>query len=440
MVRGKIVRALVLAFLVASLLVSLPAAVGVGHLLSEQRIAEAERLLERSAGLLARTVARSLEIDERAERSGPLLRRLSQETLLEMALFDAEGRIVAASNAEALPELDLSRFPIGEPSQTVAADALRGRREHLAVVVPLRRPAPGNRGPTLPYNLLVSESFGSLRAAINTARIIILLGSLLSALMAVAVSFLLADRITVPVFTELRRLESMRRDFVANVSHELKTPLTASQGMVETLIDDPEMEPNTRRLFLFKIRDQTTRLGALVDDLLTLSRIERAGEALDVQPIDLGDVIQRAIASRRHQASNAGVTIATKLQGERIELEADPAALEIAIVNLLDNGIKYAGEGERVEIRARRDGRLVVVSVEDSGPGIDAVHLDRIFERFYRVDAGRSRAVGGTGLGLAIVKHVALAHGGEVTVESEPEHGTCFRLSIPVVFSATQAR
>lgn len=233
--------------------------------------------------------------------------------------------------------------------------------------------------------------------------------------------------------SDLKRLERVRQEFMANVSHEIKTPVTAIRGLVETLAEDSEMAPETRERFLAKLSGQATRLSALVGDLLTLSRLESAEQRHVRERLDLRAVL-REVAERLEGAGRAkGIRFELGLPPEPIELEADGEALTQAVSNLVDNAIKYTECGGEVTVRLERRAEEAVVEVKDTGVGIAAHHLDRIFERFYTVDKSRSRERGGTGLGLAIVKHVALAHGGSVEVESTPGAGSTFKLLLPFV-------
>ncbi len=232
--------------------------------------------------------------------------------------------------------------------------------------------------------------------------------------------------------TELRRLEDVRRDFVANVSHELKTPLTAIGAMVETLLDDPEMERDTRQRFMERIRDQAARLSAMVQDLLSLSRLESSEQPLRREPVELGGLVETLAASLRPEAERRGLSLEVATGDAPLSVYGDPEALRQLAANLLDNALKYTPSGGRVTVRAGRDGGGVTLEVQDTGPGIELQHQERIFERFYRVDRGRSREVGGTGLGLSIVKHVARAHGGAVAVRSAPGQGSTFTVRLPL--------
>ncbi len=229
--------------------------------------------------------------------------------------------------------------------------------------------------------------------------------------------------------TQLRRLELTRRDFVANVSHELKTPITSIKGFVETLLAGALKEPENAENFLHIIARQTDRINEIIDDLLSLSNLERQAE--QGQVFLTGGKI-RVVAEAALQlcaAKAAAKDIALQLEcPENLRARINGPLLEQALVNLVDNAVKYSPPGSVVQLEAERQGAEVVVRVRDQGVGIDRAHLSRIFERFYRVDASRSRKVGGTGLGLAIVKHIAQAHGGRITVESTPGQGSVFSL------------
>jgi two-component system phosphate regulon sensor histidine kinase PhoR len=233
--------------------------------------------------------------------------------------------------------------------------------------------------------------------------------------------------------TDLRRLETVRRDFVANVSHELKTPVTAIRGLAETLIDDPGMERETHRGFLTKVRDQAERLSRLVGDLLALSRVESGGAALEREILDLRDPVRDSVRALEPAAAAKGLGFEAVIPPESLAVRGDREALRQVADNLLDNAVKYTPAGGRVRVVLRREAGEAVLEVHDSGPGIAPEHLGRIFERFYRVDKARSRELGGTGLGLSIVRHVALAHGGQAAVESTVGQGSTFRVRLPIV-------
>ncbi|MCA8972238.1 MAG: PAS domain-containing protein [Planctomycetes bacterium] len=232
--------------------------------------------------------------------------------------------------------------------------------------------------------------------------------------------------------SHLRRLERIRRDFVSNVSHELKTPLMAIQGIVETMLDDPDMDPETSVRFLARLRNQSERLGSLVHDLLELSRVESLQVAQERVRIDLRQAIRNSIEHSAPYADEKDIRLSYDEHDEPLMVLGDSEMLRQLADNLLQNAIKYTPGDGSVSARCFRRDDSAIFEVRDSGIGIERKHLGRIFERFYRVDKARSRELGGTGLGLSIVKHVALAHDGNVEVESEPGVGSCFRLSLPL--------
>ncbi len=233
--------------------------------------------------------------------------------------------------------------------------------------------------------------------------------------------------------TDLTRVADMRRDFVANVSHELKTPLAAIRGYAETLRDGALEEQETARRFTERLLWQCRRLQALLDDLLTLSKLESVSPPADREreAVDLAAIGGRAVEMLGTAARERRLSLEVKDEGvPRIPGDAD--GLERLMVNLLDNAIKYNRPGGEVQLRLTRQAGHAVVEVTDTGIGIPAEALPRIFERFYRVDKGRAREEGGTGLGLAIVKHLAQSHGGRVEVESRVGRGTTFRVFLPL--------
>jgi len=223
--------------------------------------------------------------------------------------------------------------------------------------------------------------------------------------------------------TEIRRLETVRRDFVANVSHELKTPLTSISGYAETLLADVPDAETTRR-FLGTILDNARRMQRLVDDLLDLARIEVGRWQPEAEPVDVADTAHEMWHELADRAASRGVEFSVDAEPGAGTLRADPDALRQVLANLLENSLRYTGRGGRIVCRSRLDNGGVAVSVTDNGSGIPHEHLPRIFERFYRADQSRSREEGGTGLGLAIVKHLVEAHGGRVYAESERGVGT----------------
>ena len=232
--------------------------------------------------------------------------------------------------------------------------------------------------------------------------------------------------------TQLRRLENMRKDFVANVSHEIKTPLTAIKGFVETLHQGDVDQPEERKRFLGIIQKHVDRLSSIIEDLLSLSRIEQEGEmpAIQFEKGPINDLFMSALQICRSKAEEKKIDIHLTCEKQLIS-SFDPSLLEQAVVNLLDNAIKYSDPGSTINLKATLDDSEVKIIVEDQGIGIAKKHLPRIFERFYRVDKARSRKQGGTGLGLAIVKHITQLHGGQITVESTLGQGSQFTLHLP---------
>lgn len=229
--------------------------------------------------------------------------------------------------------------------------------------------------------------------------------------------------------TGIRRLESLRRDFVANVSHELRTPVTAILSAAETLDMALEKDPEGARKFLAIVERNAQRLQRLIEDLLDLSRIESRELKLRPEKVEFEPFASHLLGMFRDRADKK--RIATKLDcAKDLEVEADRRALEQILTNLVDNAVKYCPEGSTVTVHAHKDGKGARIAVRDDGPGIDAAHLPRLFERFYRVEAGRSRDMGGTGLGLSIVKHLAEAMGGSVDVKSTVGKGTEFEVSL----------
>ena len=230
--------------------------------------------------------------------------------------------------------------------------------------------------------------------------------------------------------TKLRRLETIRRDFVANVSHELKTPLTSISGYAETLADETPAGTQAEQ-FARIILDNAHRMQRLVEELLDLSRIESGGWRPTPERIDVSAVAREAWAPFAGRAQAHGVELALDIGATAETVTADPHAARQILTNLFDNALRYTPPGGRITVSAKREGSAALLAVQDTGSGIAPEHLPRIFERFYRADPGRSRAEGGTGLGLAIVKHLVEAHGGRVEARSRVGNGTTIRMSFP---------
>jgi len=230
--------------------------------------------------------------------------------------------------------------------------------------------------------------------------------------------------------TELRRLERVRRDFVANVSHEFKTPLTAIQGFAETLLGGALDDQANRKRFVEIIREQSQRLTRLTDDLLKLSRIEAGRLELESHPVSVPALVNACVESARLKAESKGLQISVELTEDIPAIRGDAVQLSEVLQNLVDNAMQYTPPGGNIDVTAYCNGHEVIFTVADTGIGIPESDLERIFERFYRVDAARSREAGGTGLGLSIARHIVDAHGGRIWVESAVGQGSRFRFSI----------
>ncbi len=232
--------------------------------------------------------------------------------------------------------------------------------------------------------------------------------------------------------TDLRRLESMRQEFVANVSHELKTPLSSIRAYAETLSAGAVNDPEHRGTFLHRIEEQADRLNNLIQDLLSLSRIESGRQTYDIATVNVADIVTTCIAENQGAANLKRIHLSCSDIQQDLRIQADEEGLAQIINNLIGNAIKYTSEGGEVTVVLRQQESTICMDVRDTGIGIDEEHLTRVFERFYRVDKARSRELGGTGLGLAIVKHLAQAFGGNVTVTSQPTKGSTFTVQLPV--------
>jgi two-component system phosphate regulon sensor histidine kinase PhoR len=234
--------------------------------------------------------------------------------------------------------------------------------------------------------------------------------------------------------TELKKLEQMRKDFVANVSHELKTPITSIKGFSETLLDGAMNDKAALEAFLSIILKESDRLQSLIQDLLELSKIEQHGFRLNVTEVNLNSQISDVLAILKRKAEEKQVAV-EMVASEDVIIQGDPDRLKQVFINLLNNALNYTPKDGTVLIHLSEDDGHAVVRIEDTGIGIEKSEISRIFERFYRVDKARSRNSGGTGLGLAIVKHIIEAHKGSVEVESELGTGTVFTIKLLKSFS-----
>lgn len=232
---------------------------------------------------------------------------------------------------------------------------------------------------------------------------------------------------------ELKRVNRMRRDFVANVSHELKTPATSLKLLAESLVEILDEDPEQARFFAQRLKSETERLAHLTSDLLDLARLESEEGLQNPGPVDVRSVLMVVLARLRPAAKGKNITLSWKRSGSAglYEIRGDETQLTSMFANLVENAIKYTPRGGRVDVEGESSEREVAVRVSDTGIGIPEGSLPRIFERFYRVDKARSKETGGTGLGLSIVRHVAEKHGGTVAVESSVGEGTTFTVRLP---------
>jgi two-component system phosphate regulon sensor histidine kinase PhoR len=234
--------------------------------------------------------------------------------------------------------------------------------------------------------------------------------------------------LTLHDLTRRRRIDTTRREFVSNVSHELRSPLASVKAMVETLQAGAKNDAEKADDFLERINEEVDRMTALVTELLELSRLESGRVEMDVEPFDLGPIVLGVVDRLKMQADAGGVELACDIPAGLSTVLGEKAKISQVLVNLIDNALRFTPNGGDVRITAKRAGDMVEVTVSDTGPGIPPEHLPHLFERFYKVD--RSRQEGGTGLGLAIVRHIVQAHGGKVTVESEVGNGTRFTFTL----------
>jgi len=237
--------------------------------------------------------------------------------------------------------------------------------------------------------------------------------------------------------SELANLERVRRDFVANASHELKTPITAIRGLTETMLDDPSMDDETRLRFVERISAQSMRLSVLVTDLLAISRLEADQAEQKHDLIDMQELVKRSVSAAKAACVEKQLELSLDPDDTISDMKAmtvgDMQSLSQMVDNLLDNAVKYTPSGGQVSVRLTASDHQIQLQVSDTGIGIDNLARQRIFERFYRVDKARSRDLGGTGLGLSIVKNIAEQHGGAVQLESELGVGSTFTVTLPLL-------
>jgi len=358
-----------------------------------------------------------LALETLADERERLNRRLSQEAFNSHAILSSmeEGvlivdttRTIQLVNPSFLKLFDLHRSPVGKP----ALQVLRNAEVEEGIATALKT----GEAQVREVELSLSRRRLALSAAPvrDDAR-----GALLGAVV------LLRD------VTRVRQLEEVRREFVANVSHELRTPLSIFQGYLELLTDHPEMPREEASAALEVLRRHSDRLNLLVEDLLSLARLEGRQETFDLGPVNLAALLEEVREDWKLKFADREVALHLDLPLGLPPVEADRARMQQVFSNLLENALKYTGKGGRVALEARPGGAMIEIRVCDSGQGIDPANLPHIFERFYRADKARSRQLGGTGLGLSIVKHLIQAQGGEVRAESRLGEGTTIILRLP---------
>jgi len=366
------------------------------RLVGSDELAELGRALDRLAGSLATTLGQL-----RAERD--LQRRILEAMQEGVAVVDRDGHIVLIN-----PALRAMLLLGGDAVGKLLIETVRHAQ--------------------------LDELLEDARASAETSPMEIDLPGLKPRRILVHAAHLSGDDDGVLVVfvdvTELRRLESLRRDFVANASHELRTPIAAVRSATETLLSGALDDADAAIRFVDIIERNAQRLQSLLEDMLELSKLESNEFKLKRERVELGSVVPIVLGLFRERAEKKGVRLAAELPAALSAVEGDPRALEHVLSNLVDNAVKYCPAGSRIVVSASQEDERVKLVVGDTGPGIAAEHLPRVFERFYRVDAGRSRELGGTGLGLSIVKHMVEAMRGRVSVESEVGRGSTFTVSL----------
>jgi two-component system, OmpR family, phosphate regulon sensor histidine kinase PhoR len=370
-----------------------------------------------------------------ADRSGDALEGLAA------SLNDTAGRLDRAIRT-LTEERNLSSAILGSMVEGVAvvnsSERLLFANEGFAEILELG--APPQSGSSLVETVRQTELIEAVRSVLNGAPRVeaeIVTGTLRQHFFAATVASVKAAEnsgavIVLHDITDLRKLERVRRDFVANVSHEFKTPLTAIQGFAETLLAGAMDDPQNRIRFLQIILDHSRRLARLTDDLLELSKMDADRVDLEVDRLSVSQFVQSCIETTQRSATEKNLRVSVNLKTSLPDIAADRRRLAEVLQNLLDNAVQYTPSGGRITVSASSEGDEVEFTVSDTGIGIPKVDQPRIFERFYRVDAARSREVGGTGLGLSIAKHLIEAHGGRIWVESEVGQGSQFHFTVPV--------
>ncbi len=357
-------------------------------------------------------------------RIDALCKTLDIKTAMRVTVILPSGQVIGDSaNAPSAMASHVSRPEIKGATKNSAGVATRFshtlQMNMMYVAVPLHK-----EGEIIAI-VRTSVSIASTETVLRKAYVGIAGCGVIIAILATIATLIISHRITNP-------FDELRRQFVANVSHELRTPITSIKGFLETLLDGAMNEPENAQRFLRIAAKQSDRLNAIVEDLLTLSRLEEETEntGIPLETASLCAVLRNGIQVCETKAQAKNVRIELQC-GEHLMASINPPLLEQAIVNLVDNAIKFGPSESTVWVEARQEKKETVIHVRDKGNGIEAKHLSRLFERFYRVDKARSRSLGGTGLGLAITKHIVQLHRGRVYVDSAPGEGSVFSIYIP---------
>ena len=385
---------------------------------SKDELAEVTKALNQTAAWMDRTIH---SLSGERNRSSAILRSMVEG----VAVIDADEKLVFSNHAfSEILSLDFARSE-GRPMIEVLRNS-----ELLGLI---RRALRGEEGiqSDIAMGIVQQRSFSVTAAPVKPLEIAPDLPGKVNSAHTPTIGNPSGAVVVLHDVTELRRLERVRQDFVANVSHEFKTPLTAIQGFAETLLSGAIDDPQNNRRFLGIIREHASRLARLTDDLLRLARIEAGKLEVQLLPVNVLDLVTGCAETASLKADQKQISIEVDLPEEIPPLRGDAGLLRDVLQNLIDNAIQYTPPGGRIHVSALAKEHEIVITVADTGIGIPLADQERIFERFYRVDAARSREAGGTGLGLSIAKHIVEVHGGRLWVQSEIGAGSQFSFSIP---------
>jgi signal transduction histidine kinase len=400
--------------------------------------------------------------------------RLAEKLGQRITIFDSRGRVLADSQGSLDPlEIHADQLEIAEALESGFGQSTRfdEMQDYNIKYVAVRVSQDGEILGVVRFALPLSR----VQLEIRTIYRVVLAGAVAAVAIALTVAYFLSRSITLPIrrmketaeqiakgdltprvkirskdelrelaeslntmadelqqkIEDLRRMDRIRTDFVANVSHELRTPLTLIKGYTETLQSEAIADKDRAGRFVSIIKEHTDRLGNIVEDLLTLSKLESSKDLVDRERFDLKVLIEDVALGFGHAIASKKQTLNVNSRGEGFRINADRDKIEQVLVNLIDNAVKYTGENGQIELSVEALDREIRITVRDTGIGIAKEHLDRIFERFYRADKARSRKLGGTGLGLSIAKHIVLAHNGKITIDSDLGKGTTVTVSVP---------